>query len=93
MGLYPKVIPKIAEQIWKTKQVRQLIFSSHNANLVVNGDAELLVCCDYRVAGEQSSGEIKYEGAIDMKDIRDEITSVMEGGREAFNLRKQKYGF
>jgi len=88
-----KVIPKIAEQIWKTKQVRQLIFSSHNANLVVNGDAELVACCDYRVAGEQSSGEIKYEGAIDMKDIREEITSVMEGGREAFNLRKQKYGF
>jgi len=88
-----KVIPAIVEQIWKAKQVRQLIFSSHNANLVVNGDAELVACFDYRVAGEQSSGQIKYEGAIDIKDIRDEITNVMEGGREAFNLRKQKYGF
>ena len=88
-----KVIPAIVEQIWKAKQARQLIFSSHNANLVVNGDAELVACFDYRVAGEQSSGQIRYEGAIDIKDIREEITNVMEGGREAFNLRKQKYGF
>jgi type III restriction enzyme len=88
-----KVIPDVVKQIWKAKQTRQLIFSSHNANLVVNGDAELVVCCDYRVAGEQSSGQIKYEGAIDIETIRNEITSVMEGGPDAFRLRKQKYGF
>lgn len=88
-----KVIPIIAEQIWKAKQTRQLIFSSHNANLVVNGDAELIVCCDYRVTGEQSSGHIKDEGAIDVETIRQEITDVMEGGPEAFELRRQKYGF
>ncbi len=88
-----KVIPRIAEQIWKTKKVRQLLFTSHNANLVVNGDAELVVCCDYRVAGEQSSGEVKYEGAIDILAIRKEITEVMEGGSKAFELRRQKYGF
>jgi len=88
-----KVVLDIVEQIWKSKPTRQLIFSSHNANLVVNGDAELVICCDYRVTGEQSGGQIKCPGAIDMEDIRNEITSVMEGGREAFQLRKQKYGF
>lgn len=88
-----KVIPDIVKQIWKAKQTRQLIFTSHNANLVVNGDAELVVCCDYRIAGEQSSGHIKYEGAIDVENVRNEITVVMEGGAEAFTLRKQKYGF
>ncbi len=88
-----RVVLDIVEQIWDSKQARQLIFSSHNANLVVNGDAELVACCDYRVAGEQSGGEIKLQGAIDMADIRNEITNVMEGGREAFQLRKAKYGF
>jgi len=88
-----KVILDIVKQIWKAKQARQLIFSSHNANLVVNGDAELVACCDYRVAGEQSAGHIKHQGAIDVEDIRNEITNVMEGGQEAFRLRKQKYGF
>ena len=50
------VIKDIVEQVWLAKTKRQLIFSSHNANLVVNGDAELVVCCDYRKAGDQSGG-------------------------------------
>jgi type III restriction enzyme len=87
------VIQDIVEQIWRAKSKRQLIFSSHNANLVVNGDAELVVCCDYRKAGDQSRGMIKVQGAIDVNDVRAEIASVMEGGREAFTLRKDKYGF
>lgn len=87
------VIKEIVEEIWKAKGRRQLIFSSHNANLVVNGDAELVICCDYRVAGDQSGGKISSQGAIDVEEIRREITNVMEGGKEAFTLRKEKYGF
>jgi type III restriction enzyme len=87
------VIKDIVEQVWLAKSKRQLIFSSHNANLVVNGDAELVVCCDYRKAGDQSGGTIKIQGAIDVDEVRTEIATVMEGGREAFTLRKDKYGF
>ena len=32
-------------------------------------------------------------GAIDVDEIKKEITVVMEGGKEAFRLRKEKYGF
>jgi type III restriction enzyme len=70
-----------------------LIFTSHNANLVVNGDAELVVHCDYRVRGEQSRGEIKQQGAIDLPAIREAIVRVMDGGEKAFKLRAVKYGF
>ena len=87
------VIKDIVQEIWRAKSKRQLIFSSHNANLVVNGDAELVICCDYRTAGDQSGGTIKIQGAIDIEDVRTEIYTVMEGGKEAFNLRKEKYGF
>ncbi len=87
------VIKDIVEQVWLAKSKRQLLFTSHNANLVVNGDAELVVCCDYRKAGDQSGGTIKVQGAIDIDDVRAEIATVMEGGREAFTLRKEKYGF
>ncbi len=59
----------------------------------MNGDAELVVWCDYRVAGDFSGGHIANEGAIDMPDIRDAIKSVMEGGEKAFKLRLEKYGF
>ena len=88
-----QVILEIVDQIWAAKRQRQLIFSSHNANLVVNGDAELVACCDYRAAGDHSGGRIKLEGAIDIPEVRDEITAVMEGGERAFRLRKEKYGF
>jgi energy-coupling factor transporter ATP-binding protein EcfA2 len=87
------VMPEIVEQLWKSKASRQIVFASHNANLVVNGDAELVVWCDYRKAGDQSLGKIAGEGAIDMPEMRDAIKRVMEGGEAAFKLRKEKYGF
>ncbi len=88
-----RAINDIVENIWKAKNKRQLIFTSHNANLVVNGDAELVVCCDYKESSQQTQGEIKYEGAIDNPEIKKEITLIMEGGEKAFKLRKEKYGF
>jgi type III restriction enzyme len=88
-----QMVSDIAALIWEAKKKRQIIFASHNANIVVNGDAELIACCNYKVAGDQSKGEIAKLGAIDIEEIRYEITRVMEGGEEAFKLRKEKYGF
>jgi type III restriction enzyme len=45
------------------------------------------------VRGEQSRGEVKHQGAIDVPEIREAITRVMEGGERAFKLRANKYGF
>lgn len=88
-----RVMLEIVEQVWTAKQGRQLIFASHNANLVVNGDAELVVWCEHRTAGDQSRGTIAGEGAIDVAEVREAIKEIMEGGEEAFKLRRQKYGF
>jgi chromosome segregation protein len=88
-----RAIEEIIANIWSAKRNRQLIFSSHNANLVVNGDAELVVCCDYKESNNQTRGIIKTQGAIDLAEVKDEITSVMEGGEKAFKLRYDKYGF
>lgn len=88
-----ETVQRIVTKIWPSKSRRQLIFSSHNANLVVNGDADLVLVCAYVTDGDQSSGHIKQQGAIDIASVKDEITSVMEGGEKAFRLRKEKYGF
>jgi type III restriction enzyme len=88
-----EVIETVVSLIWEAKQKRQIIFASHNANLVVNGDAELVVHCAYASEGDHSKGKIKHLGAIDVRDIRHVITRVMEGGEKAFTLRRQKYGF
>lgn len=88
-----ETVQDIVSKIWTSKGSRQLVFASHNANLVVNGDADLVLVCAYTSAGDQSAGQIKLEGAIDIDDVRREITAVMEGGERAFRLRKEKYGF
>lgn len=88
-----RVSDKIVENIWNAKARRQLIFASHSANLVVNGDAELVVSFDYRVSGDASGGKVSSEGAIDVPETNAVIKRVMEGGEEAFKLRKAKYGF
>lgn len=88
-----QTIQAIIELLWQAKIKRQIIVSSHNANVVVNGDAELVVWCNYKTAGDHSEGKIEAEGAIDKPVIRDAIKDVMEGGEKAFLLRKEKYGF
>ncbi len=88
-----RAIENIIKNLWNSKKKRQIIISSHNANLVGNGDSELVICCDYNETSNQTKGHIKYEGSIDNKEIRNEITSIMEGGERAFKLRKEKYGF
>lgn len=83
-----RVIHQITERICATKENRQLIFSSHNANIAVNGDAELIIHFDHN---QQSKGEIKERGAIDAENIKASILDIMEGGEKAFELRKKKY--
>jgi len=87
------VVEQIVTEIWQAKQQRQIIVASHNANLVVNGDAELVIHCDYVADDVRSKGRVSHLGSIDVQDIRDGITKVMEGGKRAFELRKEKYGF
>jgi len=84
---------EIVKQLWEAKKRRQIIISSHDANLVVNGDAELVIHCDYESGHDRSKGTVKNEGAIDMSKVREVITKIMEGGKRAFELRKEKYGF
>lgn len=83
----------VADHIRRTKHHRQVVFVSHNANLVVNGDAELVACFGYRTPGDQTSATVVQEGSIDYEPVRNLVTSVMEGGRAAFDLRRQKYNF
>jgi hypothetical protein len=87
------VMLEIVNQLWDAKRLRQIVFASHNANLVVNGDAELVAWFGYRTTGDQSRGTIKGVGAIDVPAAREAIKQIMEGGENAFRLRREKYGF
>lgn len=85
------VVPKMREE----KRRRQFLFATHNANIPVLGDAELIV--GLRAAGEADAGraEIPAEhmGSIDARPVRELVEEVLEGGKEAFETRRLKYGF
>ena len=77
----------VIHEIKKLKGEMQFIFATHNANIPVLGDSEMLVACEY-IDGK----EIKLEkGSIDRHPIQEKIINIMEGGREAFTIRRKIY--
>jgi chromosome segregation protein len=84
------VITKIVASLHNIKHLRQIIFASHNANLVVNGASELVAIMNN---DDQGHRIVEFNGAIDDHNICNSITSNMEGGKEAFRDRQRKYGF
>jgi hypothetical protein len=76
----------IVTQLRKIKQKRQVIVVTHNANIVVNGDAENVIALDVR----KGQTRIICQGSLQEKKVRHEICRVMEGGKEAFDLRYKR---
>jgi predicted ATPase len=76
----------VIKLIMNLKLETQFILATHNPNIPVLGDAEQVVSCNY----SNETIELK-EGSIDDPLIQKEIVSIMEGGEEAFNKRKEIY--
>lgn len=76
----------IVQQIRDNKWQRQLILVTHNANIVVNGDAELVHALKF------SGGQIRSDvmGGLGKQQIREKICDVMEGGKTAFQKRYKR---
>ena len=76
----------IVAQLREVKRQRQIIVITHNANIVVNGDAELVIALAAR------GGETQQEcfGSLQEREVRDTICDVLEGGREAFEQRYRR---
>ena len=85
-----KIVSDLAEKLHDAKKNRQIIFASHNANIVVNGSSELVLGLD---VSENAKRDVACGGAIDTKEVCDKITEIMEGGPQAFRDRKEKYGY
>ena len=78
----------VVRQIRENKLRRQIIVVTHNPNVVVNGDAEMLHVLDFR-AGQCT---VVRSGSLQEEAIREEVCRVMEGGREAFERRYRRLG-
>jgi ABC-type cobalamin/Fe3+-siderophores transport system ATPase subunit len=80
--IYEDVIKLIKE----LKSETQFIFATHNANIPVLGDSECILACEC----EDEKIEV-HKGNIDCTETQKKIVSIMEGGKEAFNRRKEIY--
>lgn len=77
----------------KIKKYRQVIIVTHNANLVVNTDAEQIIIADNQ--GENiryKSGSVEDGNVKENTGIRADICNILEGGSYAFEKRERKYG-
>lgn len=82
-----RVVPAVRE----AKRGRQFLFSTHNANVPVLADAELIAGLTARE--DRSGAELRPEhlGAVDQPEVRAMIEQRLEGGREAFEARRLRY--
>jgi hypothetical protein len=68
------------------KQFRQVIIVTHNANLVVNADAEQVI-----VAKNEGEKLSYNSGSLENPVINKEVCDILEGGKIAFQQRRNKY--
>ena len=85
------IVPRIREE----KRKRQFVFSTHNANIPVLGDAELIIGLTARGEADEGRARIAPEhiGSIDAGPVRALVEDLLEGGKDAFEKRRLKYGF
>jgi energy-coupling factor transporter ATP-binding protein EcfA2 len=76
----------VVDAIQRLKPRRQMIFITHNANIPVLGEAELVVVLN----SDGQRGFVEKAGTVD--ECRNEIIDLLEGGEEAFELRRKRYG-
>lgn len=85
------IADRIVAELRKAKTSRQFLFATHNANIPVFGDAEWIGV--FTAAENQGCLGLEAQGSIDVPVIRDQVARLLEGGRDAFIQRKEKYEF
>lgn len=83
------VFKELIPMLRKVKDGRQIILATHNANLPVNGDAELV----YALEAKGGEGILRAQGGLDQPEVTEAVLDIMEGTEEAFRRRREKYHF
>ena len=78
----------IVDNLRKIKEKRQIIIVTHNPNIAVLGDAELIV----PLRSTSIRTHIADSGSIDRQKVRNLCCAILEGGEQAFVSRQNLYG-
>ena len=79
------IFETVVNAVQRMKKHRQMIFITHNANIPVLAEAELVLV----MTSDGRIGAIEKHGTVD--ECREQIIDLLEGGREAFELRSKRY--
>ena len=81
-AVFDSLVPTIRNQ----RSRRQFIVASHDANVVVAGDVERVIALPPDACDEPTSGTLFDQS------IKDRAIALLEGGDEAFEIRRKRYG-
>lgn len=81
------IFKQVVAPLLRRKAEHQFIIATHNPNIPVLGDAELVHACR-----EEAKGTYRHSsGSIDSQPTRHSIVQIMEGGEAAFEQRQKIY--
>lgn len=83
------IFDTVVQLVREIKHERQFIIATHNANIPVLGDAEMIAS----LKPHAGQGFIEDRGPIEHDDVRAKVQAVLEGGPEAFRKRSERYGY
>lgn len=81
------IVHTLIRSIRKKQKATQLLFSTHNANIPVLGEADNVIV----MKSNGQRGYVAGTGKLDQPEIVDAITTIMEGGKVAFEKRAEFY--
>lgn len=82
------IFKTIVKNLRKIKEQRQVIIVTHNPNIAVLGDAELII----PLKSTSVLTHIMNAGSIDRTETRSICCEILEGGERAFRQRQEIYG-
>lgn len=81
------IYKSIVANLRKIKECRQVIIVTHNPNIAVLGDAELII----PLKSTSIKSMVMERGSIDNEGTRQLCCEILEGGKQAFKRRKEIY--
>jgi hypothetical protein len=86
-SVFDELVPLFVE----AKSKRQVIVVTHNANLVVNTDADQIIIAEAGPHPQGALPPITYRaGGLENADIRKAVCDILEGGEAAFKERARR---
>ena len=86
-SVFAELVPHFRD----VRKRRQVIVVTHNANLVVNTDADQVIVASAKRSGD-GLPKIRYEcGSLENPSIRRAVCEILEGGERAFLEREKRY--